>query len=159
MISSSSSSVTQIARNLRFMVGVMPIVRKYLNAQRRARSLRKALKEVDRKVYYDERTLLWDIEHERAAPAIRALFERMGGLYNKLAQDFATRDGLLPQPWVDELRGSFESLKPRPWSRMRSCIYKGLAKEGIKPIDPNKPAGSLEQYFVRLRCCARPLME
>lgn len=146
-----------MARNLRFMIGVMPIVRKYLHAQRRARSLRKALKEVDTKAYYDERTLLWDNEHERAAPAIRALFQRMGGLYNKLAQDFATRDGLLPQPWVDELRGSFESLKPRPWSRMRSCIYNGLAKEGIKPIDPTKPVGSLEQYFVRACSVVRGL--
>lgn len=109
--------------------------------------MRKALKAVDREAYYDERTLLWDQEHDRSAKAVKELFGRMGGLYNKLAQDFATRDGLLPQPWVDALKGSFETLKPRPWTKMRACIFSGLADEGRSPIDPTKPRGSLERYF------------
>ena len=50
--------------------------------------MRKQLKGVDREAYYDERTAMWDEAHEREAKAIRKLFDSMGGLYNKLAQDW-----------------------------------------------------------------------
>ena len=45
----------------------------------------------------------------------------MGGLYNKLAQDWATRDGLVPQAWVDELKHSFEGMPFRGGPRCRRC--------------------------------------
>ncbi|KAJ8603626.1 hypothetical protein CTAYLR_007570 [Chrysophaeum taylorii] len=142
---SSLPSMTQIARNARFSFGVAPIVYRYAMHRRRARRVRLSLKPTDREAYYDERSLLWDVAHEKSAGEVRALFERMGGLYNKLAQDWATRDGLIPQPWVDELKGSFESLQPRKWSRMRACIYDGLAGEAVPFARPGK--SGLARYF------------
>ena len=145
-----SSSLTQTYRNLRFTFGIAPIVLRYAMARQRAKGVRKRLKNIDEAAYYEERTLLWDDEHETEAPKIRELFERMGGLYNKLAQDWATRDGMLPQPWVRALKGSFEALDPRPWSRMKRCIYDGLDKEGVPPVRASEPRGSLTRYFASI---------
>ena len=50
----------------------------------------------------------------------------MGGLYNKLAQDWATRDGLVPQAWVDELKHSFEGMPFREWAQMSKMLLRGL---------------------------------
>ena len=47
----------------------------------------------------------------------------MGGLYNKLAQDWATRDGLIPQAWVDELKDSFEAMPPPVWKSKVQCGF------------------------------------
>ena len=41
-----------------------------------------------------------DEQHARAAPAIRAMLEAMGGLYNKAAQDLVTRGMVVPPQWV-----------------------------------------------------------
>ncbi len=87
--------MTQSARNAKFMTGLYPIVMRYLKVKKRVAKMRKQLKGVDREAYYDERTAMWDEAHEREAKAIRKLFDSMGGLYNKLAQDWATRDGLV----------------------------------------------------------------
>jgi len=146
-LTSQKSSLTQHYRNLRFTVGVAPIVLRYVVLRKKAKKLRRRLKAVDREAYYEERDVLWDDGHDREAARIRRLFDRMGGLYNKLAQDFATRDGVLPAAWVKELRGSFEAMPPRAWSTMRGHIYDGLAKEGVPPANPAKPDGSLERYF------------
>ena len=54
----------------------------------------------------------------------------MGGLYNKLAQDWATRDGLVPQAWVDELKHSFEGMPFREWAQMSKMLLRGLEGEG-----------------------------
>ena len=88
--------MTQSARNAKFMTGLYPIVMRYLRVKKKVAKMRKQLKGVDREAYYDERTAMWDEAHEREAKAIRKLFDSMGGLYNKLAQDWATRDGLVP---------------------------------------------------------------
>ena len=100
------------------MTGLYPIVMRYLKVKKRVARMRKQLKSVDREAYYDERTAMWDEAHEREAKAIRKLFDSMGGLYNKLAQDWATRDGLVPQAWVDELKHSFEGMPFREWAQM-----------------------------------------
>ena len=71
------------------MTGLYPIVMRYLKVKKRVARMRKQLKAVDREAYYDERTAMWDEAHEREAKAIRKLFDSMGGLYNKLAQDWA----------------------------------------------------------------------
>ena len=84
-----SSWMTQSARNAKFMTGLYPIVMRYLKVKKRVARMRKQLKSVDREAYYDERTAMWDEAHEREAKAIRKLFDSMGGLYNKLAQDWA----------------------------------------------------------------------
>lgn len=144
-VSRRASLLTQMARNMRFNAGVAPIAWKYYWVRKRARKMRLALKKRDRTAYYAERTLLWDQEHERSADSIRALFEKMGGVYNKLAQDWATRDGLIPEAWVGALRHSFESLKPRPWPKMSKLMYDGLKSEGA-PI-ANSSARGLAQYF------------
>ena len=138
----------QMYRNARFMAGVTPIVRRYLVVKRRIARVRRKVKHVDREGYYDERTAMWDDEHEKAAKDIRKLFNKMGGLYNKLAQDWATRDGLLPQAWVDELKDSFEAMPERPWSVMKKEILLSLKEEDVTPIAPTKQG--LERYFARV---------
>lgn len=137
---------TQLYRNARFTAGVVPIVVRYLRLRGKVSKMRKKVKHVDREAYYDERTTMWDEEHEKAAADIKELFSSMGGLYNKLAQDWATRDGLLPQAWVDELKGSFEAMPPRPWSVMKKSLLEGLEGEGLEPIKPERKG--LERYFL-----------
>lgn len=144
-VSRRASLLTQMARNMRFNAGVAPLAWRYYWVRKKARKMRLALKQRDREAYYAERTLLWDQEHERSADAIRALFEGMGGVYNKLAQDWATRDGLIPEAWVGALRHSFESLKPRPWPKMSKLMYDGLKSEGARVAAPG--ARGLAQYF------------
>lgn len=40
----------------------------------------------------------------RQAAAIRRVFERMvGGLYNKTAQSMASREGIVPHAWIQEV--------------------------------------------------------
>ena len=140
-----SSWMTQSARNAKFMTGLYPIVMRYLRVKKKVARMRKQLKSVDREAYYDERTAMWDEAHEREAKAIRKLFDSMGGLYNKLAQDWATRDGLLPQAWVDELKGSFEAMPPRPWPVMKKSLLEGLEGEGVPPVRGD--LSGLDRYF------------
>ena len=116
-----SSWMTQSARNAKFMTGLYPIVMRYLRVKKVAK-MRKQLKGVDREAYYDERTAMWDEAHEREAKAIRKLFDSMGGLYNKLAQDWATRDGLVPQAWVDELKHRSRACRSASGPRCRRCF-------------------------------------
>jgi ubiquinone biosynthesis protein len=87
---------------------------------------------------------MWDEAHEREAKAIRKLFDSMGGLYNKLAQDWATRDGLVPQAWVDELKHSFEGMPFREWAQMSKMLLRGLEGEGVAPVKNGK---GLDAYF------------
>ena len=87
---------------------------------------------------------MWDEAHEREAKAIRKLFDIMGGLYNKLAQDWATRDGLVPQAWVDELKHSFEGMPFREWAQMSKMLLRGLEGEGVAPVKNGK---GLDAYF------------
>lgn len=142
---SNSGFATQAYRNCKFSLGIVPIVVRYLRLKSKVTTMRKKLKKLDRVAYYDERTTMWDEEHEQAAGDIRRLFNRMGGLYNKLAQDFATRDGLLPQAWVDEMKHSFEEMPPRPWAVMKKCLIDGLVGEKIPPIRPDLKG--LDGYF------------
>ena len=39
----------------------------------------------------------------RQAAKIRRVFERMGGLYNKTAQSMASREGIVPHAWIQEV--------------------------------------------------------
>ena len=139
-----SSWMTQSARNAKFMTGLYPIVMRYLKVKKRVARMRKQLKSVDREAYYDERTAMWDEAHEREAKAIRKLFDSMGGLYNKLAQDWATRDGLVPQAWVDELKHSFEGMPFREWSQTSKMLLRGLDGEGVPKVSEGK---GLQAYF------------
>eukprot|EP00629_Pelagomonadales_sp_RCC1024_P014870 CAMPEP_0119267132 /NCGR_PEP_ID=MMETSP1329-20130426/5386_1 /TAXON_ID=114041 /ORGANISM="Genus nov. species nov., Strain RCC1024" /LENGTH=651 /DNA_ID=CAMNT_0007267043 /DNA_START=106 /DNA_END=2058 /DNA_ORIENTATION=+ len=141
----SSDVVTQFTRNVRFGMGVVPIVLRYRAMKHKISKMRKQVKHVDPEGYYDERTTMMDDEHEKQAEEIRKLFNRMGGLYNKLAQDWATRDGLIPQAWVDELKDSFEKMPPRPWPVMEKALTDGLKGEGVAPVRPGKDG--LEAYF------------
>ena len=143
-----SSRLTQSYRDMRFAIGIAPIVYRYSVARSRVKRIRQKLKNVDENAYYDERTVLWDAEHEKEAPKICALFEKMGGLYNKLAQDWATRDGMLPQAWVRALKGSFEALKPREWAVMKKCMFEGLQKENVAFIRPSEK--DLAKYFASI---------
>ena len=136
---------TQLYRNAKFTAGVVPIVMRYMKLRGKVSKMRKKVKHVDREAYYDERTTMWDEEHEKAAAEIRKLFSKMGGLYNKLAQDWATRDGLLPQAWVDELKGSFEAMPPRPWPVMKKSLLEGLEGEGVPPVRGDLTG--LDRYF------------
>ncbi|KAH8095607.1 hypothetical protein JL720_2919 [Aureococcus anophagefferens] len=136
---------TQLYRNAKFTAGVVPIVMRYMKLRGKVSKMRKKVKHVDREAYYDERTTMWDEEHEKAAAEIRKLFSKMGGLYNKLAQDWATRDGLLPQAWVDELKGSFEAMPPRPWPVMKKSLLEGLEGEGVPPVRGD--LSGLDRYF------------
>lgn len=139
-----SSHITQLARNTKFMTGLYPIVMRYLRVKKTVGKMRKKLKAIDREAYYDERTAMWDAAHEREAVAIRRLFDSMGGLYNKLAQDWATRDGLVPQAWVDELKHSFEGMPFREWTEMSRMLLSGLEKEGVAKV---KNVKGLDAYF------------
>ena len=139
-----SSHITQLARNTKFMTGLYPIVMRYLRVKKTVGKMRKKLKAIDREAYYDERTQMWDAAHEREALAIRRLFDSMGGLYNKLAQDWATRDGLVPQAWVDELKHSFEGMPFREWTEMSRMLLSGLEKEGVAKV---KNVKGLDAYF------------
>ena len=136
--------MTQSARNAKFMTGLYPIVMRYLRVKKKVARMRKQLKGVDREAYYDERTAMWDEAHEREAKAIRKLFDSMGGLYNKLAQDWATRDGLVPQAWVDELKHSFEGMPFREWAQMSKMLLRGLDGEGVPKVSEGK---GLAAYF------------
>ena len=111
-----------VRRNVEFVGLYAPLLVDYVRTQRKARRLRKATKAADPERYYEARTALWDEQHAKAAAGVKRVLEKMGGLYNKTAQDFATRDGMLPQPWVDELRTSFEQMPARPWAQMELSL-------------------------------------
>ena len=105
--------------------------------------MRKQLKKTEPDRYYEERTKLWDEQHAASAVEIRKFFESMGGLYNKMAQDWATRDNLLPPSWIKELKGAFENFIPRPWAEVEPAILAGLHSN--KPVAPARTG--LAAYF------------
>ena len=141
-----------VRRNVKFVGLYAPLLVDYVRTQRKARRLRKATKAADPERYYEERTALWDEQHAKAAAGVKRVLEKMGGLYNKTAQDWATRDGMLPQPWVDELRTSFERMPARPWAQMERALLDGLKRNAP---DPRAPAGAagLARYFLRVDAC------
>jgi uncharacterized membrane protein YciS (DUF1049 family) len=138
-----SFSLTGMRRNLKFALGVMPITIKYLRVKMRASKMRKKLKKKEPESYYEQRTKLWDETHETSAVQVRRLFESMGGLYNKMAQDWATRDGLLPPTWIKELKRSFENFAPRPWKQIEGAMLRGLAENAA--VAPSRRG--LAAYF------------
>ncbi|KAJ1448124.1 hypothetical protein M885DRAFT_540279 [Pelagophyceae sp. CCMP2097] len=124
----SPFTLTGAARSLKFVRYMTPVALKYVRMRGTAKKVRMRLKKADSEAYYAEKNALWDGVHEESAEGVRRLFMKMGGVYNKLAQDWATRDGFLPKPWCVALQGSFESFEPQPWSQIEKVLVNGLAQ-------------------------------
>lgn len=93
-------------RRAKFTSLYLPIVLSYVRTQKRMKRVRAARKASDPAGYYAERDATWDAQHEAQAAAIRRVFERMGGLYNKTAQSMASREGIVPHAWIQEVSPS-----------------------------------------------------
>ena len=60
---------------------------------------------------------------------------------------WATRDGLVPQAWVDELKHSFEGMPFREWAQMSKMLLRGLEGEGVPKVSEGK---GLDAYFAKV---------
>jgi len=93
---SLNTGLVGIARNYKFLGLFKPTLNVYRTSLKQISSLRKKYKKINPKRFYSEKNAILDATHVKAAPQIKNLLEKMGGLYNKAAQDFVTRGMIVP---------------------------------------------------------------
>jgi len=124
--------MTTIGRNAKFMSLFLPVLNTYRNVVKEARKIRKKYKKKDIDDYYERKNAAIDRAHDKAAPQIKNLIEKLRGLFNKLGQYLAVNAMIMPPELVKQLASTFEELPPRKWSVMQKCMYLSLGNGKLK---------------------------
>lgn len=127
-----NSITTGIGRNVKFMSLFLPTLRGYVSVVNDTKKLRKKMKDKDPEGYNRKKTDMLNAQHAKAGPQVKQILEKMGGLYNKAAQDIVTRGLVVPEQIVESLKDCFENLPARSWKNMSKIFYEGLGEGSAK---------------------------
>lgn len=125
-------TMTSIRRNAKFLSLFLPVINHYRNTVKETRKIRKKYKKKDIDDYYIRKNAHIDRAHAKAAPQIKNMIEKLGGLFNKLGQYLAVNAMIMPKEITEELASTFEELPPRTWARMQKCMYEALGAKNAK---------------------------
>lgn len=126
----NDSITVRISRSTKFAAYFLPILNHYRNALGKVSTLEKkrAKGELSEEKFMSQKTAVLDAAHTAASPMMVQLLEKMGGLYNKGAQDIVTRGLMVPKPLVDGLSHVFEDMPRRSWASLEKSVWKCLGR-------------------------------
>ena len=114
-LASISDSFCDAERTLKILGHFTPILAEYVVTMRTVNKLREEHADDDER-YRVERDRVLDAQHERAAPAVGAMYDDLGSVYLKTAQFAAAQGTLLPPAFEKHLQFAFQNARKRPWA-------------------------------------------
>lgn len=99
---------------------------------------------------------MWEAAHERNAPRVRRVIDRLRGLWVKIGQYLSSRPDVVPAPYIRHLSGLQDSGQASPWRQVALTLNEelGPAWDHVVEVDaePLATASVAQVHRGRLRC-------
>ncbi|CAK0844691.1 unnamed protein product [Prorocentrum cordatum] len=99
---------------------------------------------------------MWEAAHERNAPRVRRVIDRLRGLWVKIGQYLSSRPDVVPAPYIRHLSGLQDAGQASPWRRVALTLSEELGPswKQIVEVDaePLATASVAQVHRGRLRC-------
>ncbi|CAE8647795.1 unnamed protein product, partial [Polarella glacialis] len=98
---------------------------------------------------------IWEAVHQRNAPKIRRIADKLGGLWVKVCQYLSSRPDVVPMVYIQTLAGLQDSAKASPWNDIASTLIEAFGPDWANGLDmettPLATASVAQVYRGRLR--------